>query len=315
MATDRTERLLNLVICLLGASRPVSRASLRDSIPGYGEAATTEAFERMFERDKDELRQMGIPIDTVINHQGEVEGYRIDQASYAMPPLSLDPAEIAVLGLAAHMWNEAAIAAEAGAALRKIEARTGQRWSAPTLVQTRPGTGEEALPALWEAIRLRQPVRFAYLARGRDEAEERTVEPWATVHREGAWYLVGHSRERGEARAFRLSRVEGRMSVLRETFTPADRHLIEQVVASISDPAPRATATVLLPDTGAARIREQARPTENGGSMTGAWEIDFADAHVLVSEVIESGAQIVAPATLVEAQRQALLRVAETHDG
>jgi hypothetical protein len=72
---------------------------------------------------------------------------------------------------------------------------------------------------------------------------------------------------------------------------------------------------VLLPDTGAARIREQARPTENGGSMTGAWEIDFADAHVLVSEVIEAGAQIVAPATLVEAQRQALLRVAETHDG
>ena len=54
MATDRTERLLNLVICLLGARRPVSRAALREGIPGYGDAASDESFERMFERDKDE---------------------------------------------------------------------------------------------------------------------------------------------------------------------------------------------------------------------------------------------------------------------
>ena len=77
MAIGRTERLLNLVICLLGAERPVSRASLRQSIPGYSDATSDEAFERMFERDKDELRHMGIPVDTVVNVQGEVEGYLI----------------------------------------------------------------------------------------------------------------------------------------------------------------------------------------------------------------------------------------------
>ncbi len=204
MATDRTERLLNLVICLLGAQRPVSRGALRESIPGYADASSLEAFERMFERDKDELRHMGIPVDTVSNAQGEVEGYRIDPDDYAMPSLSLDPAEWAVLGHAARMWNEAALAAEAGAALRKIEASTGDLSARPDLVSVRPGSGEESLPTLWEAIRVGTAVQFDYLARGRDVAETRHVEPWATAYRGAAWYLIGLSRERGAARAFRL---------------------------------------------------------------------------------------------------------------
>jgi proteasome accessory factor B len=315
MATDRTERLLNLVICLLGAQRAVSRAALRDSIPGYAEAPSVEAFERMFERDKDELRQMGIPIETVMNHQGEVEGYRIDQDSYALPPLSLDPAEMAVLGLAARTWNEAALAAEAGAALRKIEASTGQRWSAPALMSTRHGSGEEALPVLWEAIRLRRAVGFAYLARGRDRAEDRVVEPWSTVYRHGAWYAVGRSRERDEARAFRLSRIQGSVSLLRDSFSPVAHEVIEEVIETISEPPARATASVVLPDAGAARLRLQARQGGEVEDGQGTWEIDYADAGVLVSEVIEAGGRVLAPAALLEDQRAALHRVMEAHDG
>ena len=61
----RTERLLNLVIALLAAHTPVSRQVVQSSVAGYDPTATTTAFERMFERDKDELRSMGIPIETV----------------------------------------------------------------------------------------------------------------------------------------------------------------------------------------------------------------------------------------------------------
>lgn len=310
MAIDRTERLLNLVICLLGAERPVSRASLRQSIPGYSDATSDEAFERMFERDKDELRQMGIPVDTVTNVQGEVEGYRINQDDYAMPELRLDSSEIAVLGLAARTWNEAAIAAEAGAALRKIEAQTGARWSTPPLVVARPRSGEESLPALWEAIRLRRLVRFAYLARGRGEALDRTVEPWTTVYRHGAWYLVGHSQERGEARAFRLSRIQGQITMLRGSCEVPPSHQVREVIDSISEPAPRGSVLVRLPETGAARLKHQARMRGDG-----VWELEYADDGVAISEVLEAGGTIIGPHDVVVRQREALAAVIEAHGG
>lgn len=310
MASDRTERLLNLVICLLGAPRPVGRATLREVIPGYSDTSSDEAFERMFERDKDELRQMGIPIDTVVNAQGEVEGYLIDPDAYALPDIQLDPAELAVLGLASRTWAEAALAAEAAAALRKIEARTGEMWTPRDVGPARPGTGEEWLPTLWEAIRSRRPVTFDYLARGRDEAATRVVEPWATVHRDGAWYLVGRSRERGEGRAFRLSRIQGRVTQLRETTEPPVREEVEAVAGSIAEPHPRGTARLRLPARGAARLRQRARPVDVDHA-----DIDYADADQLVSDAIEAGAVIVSPPDVAQRQRDALQRVAEAHGG
>ena len=307
MATDRTERLLNLVICLLGASRPVSRAALRGTIPGYADAPTDEAFERMFERDKDELRQMGIPIDTVVNVQGEVEGYLIDQDAYAMPSIDFDAAERAVLGVAARVWSEAALTSEAGAALRKIEATAGGRWS--PLMPGRPGSGEDALPQLWEAIRSHRAVRFDYLARGRESVEERILEPWATAYREGAWYVVGLSRERGAGRAFRLSRIQGPVTRLAEEFTPAEHGDIERLLEDLVEPATRGIARVRLPDAGAARMREVARPCDDG-----TWEVHFSDPQILVTDALEAGAVIIEPEDAVELQRAALATVATAHE-
>jgi len=306
MAIDRTERLLNLVICLLGAERPVSRAALRASIPGYAGDAGDDAFERMFERDKDELRQMGIPVETVVNSQGEVEGYLIDEDTYAMPDLDLDTSERAVLGLAARAWSEATLAAQASSALRKIEASTGARW-APILAG-RPTAGEEHLPLLWEAIRSRAPVRFDYLARGRDAAEQRTVEPWATVHRGGAWYLVGHSRERQAGRAFRLSRVTGAMTRLREEFPAAGRDDVDRLVDELGDPSARGVARVILPQTGGAWLRRSVRPRADGSG-----DVDYADITVLVAEVIEAGGAILEPPDAVTLQLEALRAVCAIH--
>ena len=308
MATDRTERLLNLVICLLGARRPVSRAALREGIPGYGDAASDESFERMFERDKEELRQMGIPVETVVNVQGDVEGYLIDEATYAMPAIDFDAAERAVLGLAARAWSEAALAAEAGAALRKIEAATGERWS--PLIPGRPAVGEEALPVIWEAIRSRSVVRFDYLARGREAVEERVVEPWATAYREGAWYLVGRSRERGAGRAFRLSRIQGAVSRLREQCAPAERTEVQRLLDELVEPEARGTARVLLPETGAARLRGEARSLGDG-----TWEVDFTDMTILVADVIESGGTIIDPQAAARMQREAVAAVVDRHGG
>ncbi|MFM7212381.1 MAG: helix-turn-helix transcriptional regulator, partial [Actinomycetota bacterium] len=127
MRTDRTERLLNLVLCLLGARIPVSRAAIREAVPGYGDSASSEAFERMFERDKDELRTMGVPIDTVLSSDGDVEGYRIRSDEYSMPPVAFTSAELAVLGLAAQAWSDAALGGDEQGARHKIKATNDAR--------------------------------------------------------------------------------------------------------------------------------------------------------------------------------------------
>lgn len=308
MATDRTERLLNLVICLLGARRPVSRSALRDSIPGYSEAKSDDAFERMFERDKDELRTMGIPIDTMMNAQGEVEGYLIDEDDYAMPAVTLDAAELSVIGVAARLWTEAALLAQAGSALRKLEAITGERLEPPDLLAGRSVRGEEHLPVVWEALRLRNAVSFEYLARGRDMAERRVVEPWATVHRDGAWYVVGLSRERGDGRAFRLSRIVGTIDMLRERATAPTKAELEAAVAAIADPPANGTARMRLPSRGGARLRDTARQI---GDDT--WEIDYVDIDYLIAQANESGATILAPQEAVDGQLAALGRVMAAH--
>ena len=119
--TERTERLLNLVICLMASPAAVPRLDIRRRVTGYADAPTETAFERMFERDKDELRSMGIPVETVHRLDGEVLGYRIPQERYALQPIDLTVGERAAIAVAAQVWSQAVVAPVAGTALRKLE--------------------------------------------------------------------------------------------------------------------------------------------------------------------------------------------------
>jgi proteasome accessory factor B len=212
MSRRKTERLLTLVVCLLSARRYLTAAQIRDAVPGYPESL--EAFKRMFERDKDELRELGIPLETGINPGSEEEsGYRISQQAYELPEIRLEPDEAAVLGLAARVWRRAELAGAAEGALLKLRAAgiEAEDMSQPG-IEPRLQTGEAAFGPLWEAVRDRRPVRFGYLAAGRSAPQQRQLEPWGVVNRRGRWYVVGLDLDRGEQRVFRLSRVSGPVS-------------------------------------------------------------------------------------------------------
>src|SRR5262249_42035387 len=102
----KTERLLSLVVCLLSAGRYLTASQIREAVPGYPDSF--EAFKRMFERDKDELRELGIPLETGTNSDADEEpGYRIWRQAYVLPEIRLEPDEAAVLGLAARVWRRA----------------------------------------------------------------------------------------------------------------------------------------------------------------------------------------------------------------
>ena len=317
MRTDRTERLLNLVLCLLGSRQPVSRGSIRAVVPGYGDAASDEAFERMFERDKDELRGMGVPVETVITPAGEVEGYRIDTSRYAMPEVAFTGAEIAVLGLAARAWNEAALQPLARDALLKLEALgdgLADQDDPRVTMSGRPAAGDVHLPVLWDAVRTRTAVRFEYQALRHEARTVRTIEPWGTVTFRGAWYVVGQDRDRGEPRAFRLSRVVGSVAAVGGpgAFPGVPREDVQAIVARWAEPEAVGTAQIEVDPgyDGALRLRA----TSDTGTVL---SVPFGDLQVLVAEIAQQGsrARVVSPADARALVIESLAAVVQAHEG
>src|SRR5580700_810890 len=216
MSKRKTERLLGLVVCLLSTGRYLTADQIRQAVPGYPEA--DDLFKRMFERDKEDLRDLGVPLETGVNHPfDEDPGYRIRQQAYELPELRLEPDEAAVLGLAARVWRRAELAGAAAGALLKLRAAgidaadidaDGGRPSSQG-IEPRLTTPEAAFGPLWEAVRDRRPVTFSYRAAGRSDPQRRELEPWGVVNRRGRWYVAGWDRGRNATRVFKLSRIAG----------------------------------------------------------------------------------------------------------
>jgi proteasome accessory factor B len=211
MSKRKTERLLGLVVCLLSTRRYLTADQIRQAVPGYPEQ--DDLFKRMFERDKEDLRDLGVPLETGLNHPFDDDpGYRIRQQAYELPELRLEADEAAVLGLAARVWQRAALEGAVAGALLKLRAagmEAGDERAAPHGIEPRLGTPEPAFGPLWEAVRDRRPVTFSHRAAGRSEPQRRELEPWGVVNRHGRWYVAGWDRGRDDVRVFLLRRIVG----------------------------------------------------------------------------------------------------------
>ncbi len=308
---DRTERLLNLVICLMASRAPVPRAEIRTRIPGYDSAASDAAFERMFERDKDELRSMGIPVETILDAGGEVQGYRIPPEHYSMPAIDLTAAERAAVAVAAQVWSEAAIAAVPGTALRKLEA-TGLSWS-PAGVRGSVSLRAEdaALLPLLSAVRQERVVSFDYRAPAEQAPGRRTVSPWGLRSADGRWFLVGHDHDRDAVRTFRLSRIVGQVTVSarpREVSPPDDFDVSLPTDAAEG----AATARVRLAPGRAASLRRMAIPEGSADPLADQDVLISAPTHAdLVAAVCAAGpdAVVLEPPAVVDDVLKALRAV------
>ena len=212
-AAAKTERLVNLVIALLHTRQPLSRARLRQAVPDYA-GSSDEAFERMFERDKDELRALGVPLRTepIDPFFDDEPGYRIDQREYALPEIDFAPDELAVLGLAARSWSQASLAGPAAQALRKLEA-AGLVKDETSVAGIEPllHTREAAFEPVRDAVLSRTPLRFDYRG-GSGDLTGRHVQPWGLTSWHGRWYLTAHDLDRDAPRVFRLDRIAGEPS-------------------------------------------------------------------------------------------------------
>jgi len=214
MATSKVERLVNLVIALLSTRGYITAEKIRSSVAGYTDSPSLEAFSRMFERDKNELRDLGIPLEVGrLSALDPAEGYRINRDAYALPPVQLTPDEAAAVAVATQLWESPEmVTATQGALLKLRAAGVDVDPDAPVTIASPAGVpslrgSEDVLGVLLSAIESGQAVQFPHRSSRAEPYTTRTVEPWGVVTEKGRWYLVGHDRDRDDTRIFRLSRI------------------------------------------------------------------------------------------------------------
>ncbi|MFL6204779.1 MAG: helix-turn-helix transcriptional regulator [Acidimicrobiales bacterium] len=207
MSGQKLERLLNLTALLLDARRPLPASEIQSKLE-YPEDKT--AFRRAFERDKDELRAMGIPIEVapVPGVLPEVDGYRIPREEYALRDPGLTTEELAALHLAASAVQVEGLPATEGLLKLGGLVTDGAR---DLGVHVAPLPADPNLARLFGAVASRRSVHLRY----RDE--ERTVDPYRLEFQRGRWYLTGFDHLRGEERNYRLDRIAGAVEVVQDT--------------------------------------------------------------------------------------------------
>jgi proteasome accessory factor B len=300
MAARRQQRLVNLVLLLLSTRQYITAERIRDLVEGYEVSADSanpdEAFKRSFERDKAELRELGIPLETGRNSAFDTEdGYRIARKEFELPPITFTADEAAAVGLAARLWSSATLASEARTGLLKLRA-AGVEIEEPPGADSLPPlpANEPTLPDLVAAVSDRRVVQFSHRKPSAESAEKRTVEPWGVLSWRGRWYVVGHDRQRGEVRSFRLDRISGAVRTLpgqAQSSRPEDLNMLDLVRGANTQPG--ALATVRVRKGRASRLRRLAQTTTEQDD-TDILTIEYRDLDSLSALIAASGADAVA---------------------
>ena len=215
----KSERLVNLTIALLATKRYLTKSEIFRTVEGY--EGSPEAMERMFERDKDDLRSLGITIelgtfDPIFEDEA---GYRIAPSSYQLNLGELDGTDIALLSLAATAWSGAALERESTSALIKLSSMGIDSDSEALSLLTPQVSGtDQNFVLLTDAIVRRSEIEFEYLSADLSK-QVRTIAPYSMRGESGSWYLVGLDRAKDSVRTFRLDRIVSEVTVSKKSNT------------------------------------------------------------------------------------------------
>jgi proteasome accessory factor B len=286
----KTERLINLTLALLATKRYLKKSEILTNVQGY--EGSQDAKERMFERDKDDLRSLGIEIevgDLDVFFEDE-PGYRIPQKTYELNVPNLTGRELALLSVASNFWNDSILAPNAQSGIRKLQSlgipasldfefRMKYRFENPS----------ELLEQISKAILQKSRISFAY-----DSASLKTrhLEPYRIVFWNSYWYLIGMDIDRKAIRLFKLSRFQGSVEISKkknEFNIPTDfdvsQHLPKQDVEII-----RRAVVEIRKDSGAL-FRRRGKQTAEGVEFD-TYEIDYENERAFLREILWHGENI-----------------------
>ena len=290
MSDRKTERLINLTLALLATKRYLKKSEILTNVQGY--EGSQDAKERMFERDKDDLRSLGIEIevgDLDIFFEDE-PGYRIPQKTYELNVPNLTGRELALLSVASNFWNDSILAPNAQSGIRKLQSLgIPASLDFEFKMKYRFENPSELLEEISKAILQKSRISFTY-----DSAslKTRNLEPYRIVFWNSYWYLIGMDIDRDAIRLFKLSRFQGSVEISKkknEFNIPADfdvsQHLPKQDVEII-----RKAVVEIRKDSGAL-FRRRGKQTAEGVEFD-TYEIDYANERAFLREILWHGENI-----------------------
>ncbi|MGM7677853.1 helix-turn-helix transcriptional regulator [Microbacterium sp. A94] len=315
------ERQTNLVVALMATEIGLTKQQILDNISGYRQradaGARTDALEKMFERDKDELRTLGVPIET-IGDAGDPNDlrearYRIPKAEYDLPAdIEFSPAELAVLQLAGSVWSAESASADAQAGVRKIRA-LGIDGDEPIIgFAPRITTREVSFSPLQGAIERCRVVTFDYLKPGEQSPRRRRIEPLALLEYEARWHVYGIDLDADDERTFLLSRIVGDVTVAKQSFDAGLREGAgDRALAGLEAVAARNSALLEITPGTEASLRLGRRAV----AATQGFTVPFVDVHVFADELASYGPEVrvVSPEDLRDAVISRLQAIIAAH--
>jgi proteasome accessory factor B len=319
------ERLFSLVLALVATENGLTKNEILSTVQGYRQrykpGGDNASLERQFERDKDDIRDLGIPMETV-EQPGEQGNnhllrYRISKGDYDLPAdLTFSAQEITLLGLAATVWRQGSLSAESQRALLKLRS-LGIPSDDPVIgYAPRLRTRENSFEPLRSALERHQIVTFTYLKPGDAQPRLRSVSPLALVQHRGRWHLYGIDNDLAARRTFLLARIVGTPRGTSRTFDlPEGGGFAERALAELDElwRSQRATVRAAAGSDAETRLGKRSDSTRD---ETGVLTLHYTDVDILADELASFGPEVEAltPEHLRDAVVRRLTLLVDAHD-
>ena len=317
------ERLFSLVLALLATETGLTKNEILSTVQGYRQgydhSGDNANLERKFERDKDDIRELGVPLETVQNPgdpgNNQTLRYRIPRGEYELPvDITFSPDETTLLNLAAMVWREGSLSAESRRAILKLRS-LGVAADEPVLgYAPRVRVRDAAFEPLSVALGRNAYVRFSYLKPGEVESRVREVAPLALVQHQGRWHLSALDAGTGIRKTFLLRRIVSSVTTTGKTFTPPEGNQSKLALDELEQVWNEHTAIVEVePGTDAATRLNKRRGTTV--TADGALELHYSDANIFADELAGFGPEVlvISPPELRGAVRTRLARTVADH--
>jgi proteasome accessory factor B len=290
----KTERLVNLTIALLATKRYITKSEIFRTVDGY--EGSDESKERMFERDKDDLRNLGIEIEvgTFDPLFEDESGYRIKPEDYQFQLGEVNAQEITLLSLAAEAWRGASMGQSALSALNKLHA-IGIESDSELLLDLAPAiiNQDENLAIAISAITSKTVLSFSYLNEEL-QPQSRALEPFAVTSRYGHWYIFGNDLDRNANRLFRLDRISGDLKLQGKSGAfeiPADL----DVNSAFANSSGTTSAVITLRDGRGLNLRSRGAQSAATSAPAGwqEFKMEFRDRERFIEEILWYGNDVI----------------------
>jgi len=317
------ERLFSLVLALLATEAGLTKNEILSTVQGYRQryrsGGDNANLERQFERDKDDIRELGVPLET-LESPGQAGNnqnlrYRIPRGDYELPSdVSFSPEETTLLNLAAMVWREGSLSGESRRALLKLRS-LGVTSDEPVLgYAPRLRVRDAAFDPLSAALEKRVLVRFGYLKPGEHDARTRTGAPIALIQHRGRWLLHAEDQDARATRNFLLRRIVTPITTTNTKYPEFPIGAMDQAVAELEQIWSERTAAVEVAQGSDAATRlDKRRGTQT--RPDGALTLHYSDFDLFADELAGYGPEVLvlSPPELRDAVRSRLTRTAADH--